>query len=176
MNNAESQAKAQLESIVNMVAALECDYARLEELKDERESLNDDINQADTDSGAHITRSTLLREWMDENGEELQELITAAGDCDGEDDARQRIQEDPLSVEVREDWKNPGEESSPSEFKILLCTGGPAVRIMGDLDEYMQPCRAYIQYQDWGTPWTDYVGHGCNSSLLAYCQQFYFGE
>ena len=76
----------------------------------------------------------------------------AAGDCADEEEARQRIQEDPFSVEVRSDWTTPGEPLEPSEFTILLCTGGPAVRIVGELN-LGEPCRAWLEYQDWGTPW-----------------------
>ena len=94
------------------------------------------------------------------------------------DDMGDRIQEYPLSVEVRGDWHEPGnQENDDIEFCILLTTGGPACRIMGDLDSHNQPCRAYIQYQDWGTAWTDYFGNGLNiDTLLTFCQQFYFGD
>ena len=44
---------------------------------------------------------------------------------------------------------------TPEEFEILLCTGGPACRIVGDLDESCQPSSARIEHQDWGTPWTE---------------------
>ena len=99
----------------------------------------------------------------------LAALEAAAGDCADEDDARQRIREDPFSVEVRSDWTNPGEPLEPSEFMILLCTGGPAVRIVGE------PCRAWLEYQDWGTPWTRYFGAD-SATLCQYASQFYFGE
>jgi len=93
------------------------------------------------------------------------------------EDAERRIQEDPLSVQVRSGWYTPGDAYSPEEFEILLCTGGPAVRIIGDLDEYMQPARPRLQYQDWGTPWTEYFGANLDrEALLAYCQRFWFGE
>jgi hypothetical protein len=124
-DRAEQQAKAQLESIVEMVAALDTE---------------------------------------DEKARE---------------DAEQAIQEDPLSVEVRKDWYTPGsEDDKPTEFNILLCTGGPAVRIIGSLDQYCQPDEARLEYQDWFTCWT--VLHGMtdaqSDALLTYCQQFYYGE
>jgi hypothetical protein len=64
----------------------------------------------------------------------------------------------------------------PSEFEILLCTGGPAVRILGDLGEHGQPTRAYMQYQDWGTPWTDHCESGAGDTLLKYAAHFFYGE
>ncbi len=86
-NHAEQQARAQLESIVEMVAARQTDNAGARE------------------------------------------------------EAEQNIQEDALSVEVRADWHNPGdtEQSKPTEYKILLCTGGPAVQIRGELNRWLEP-------------------------------------
>ena len=107
------------------------------------------------------------------------------------DEAQQRIQEDALSVQVRTGWHTPNEPggNDPAEFEILLCTGGPAVRIVGDLDGYAEPYRARIEHQDWGTPWTEYRPHfdpdpetisarlnAYQETLLGYCRQFYFGE
>jgi hypothetical protein len=200
-NHAQEQAIAQANSIAAMVGALNVDYDRLEELRDELESLEADFKEAEEElkkndhdaehggwaevpsgtdeasaKAAMFDAQKALAEWRVEYAEELKELEEAANGNDDAEEARERIQEDPLSVHVREDWKNPGEESTPGEFQILLCTGGPAVRIMGELDDNMQPCRAWIEYQDWGTPWTHASGIIEQSTLLEYCQQFYFGE
>jgi len=56
-----------------------------------------------------------------------------------EEAARQGISEDPIGIQVRSDWHTPGEEEVPAEYEILLCTGGPAVRITGGLDQCQQP-------------------------------------
>jgi hypothetical protein len=148
-------------SIVEMVAALECDYDRLEELRDERDA-HDDGPAA----------------WAAENPDESEELTaleSAAGECSDTDEARQRIEEDALSVEVRSGWHSPGDDAPAEEFCILLATGGPAVRIRGELNEYREPCRAWLEVQDWYKPWTQY--HGIEQdALLAYAQCFYFGE
>ena len=92
--------------------------------------------------------------------------------------AGERIQEDPLSVQVRCPWQSVGEENvKPDQYNILLCTGGPAVRIIGTLSEYLEPENARIQYQDWGTPWTDYpLTSEQEATVLEYAQQFYYGE
>lgn len=93
-----------------------------------------------------------------------------------EEEARQRIEEDPLSLEVRSDWYAPGsEDNKPAEFCILLTTGGPAVRIVGDLDEHGQPSRPRLQVQDWGKPWTEYFDVDCDV-LQKYVECFYYGE
>ena len=169
---AEEEARAQLASIVSMVAALQCDYDRLEELRDERDNFEDDDLNGDADRHAA---------WAAENpsdADELEELEAAAGDCEDEDAARERINEDPLSIEVRTDWHTPGQtaDEDPTEFCILLCTGGPAVRIVGELDQG-SPSRPRLEYQDWGTGWTELVSLNCDEreALQHYCDAQYLG-
>lgn len=58
---------------------------------------------------------------------------------------------------------------------ILLCTGGPAVRIKGELSDN-EPTRAWLEVQDWFKPWTEYFEAGLSEVLLTYSQQVYFGE
>lgn len=93
-----------------------------------------------------------------------------------EDDARQRINEDALSVQIRSGWYTPGETPEPEEFEILLSTGGPATRIIGELDESREPYRARLQCQDWFTPWTDVYIQDATDTLLDYARCFYYGE
>ena len=123
--NARNQAKAQLESIIEMVAAL---YTE-----------NDDDR----------------------------------------DKAMEVILNDPLSVEVREDWHSVGDQDGGDhvEFKILLCWGCPACQIVGEIEDG-QPVNPRIQYQDWFTNWTDYVINNDKDqeALQTYCEQFYFEE
>ena len=95
-----------------------------------------------------------------------------------EERARERIEEDALSVEVRGDWHTPGDEDSEgaTEYNILLTTGGPAARIVGNLDRG-QPTSAVFEYQDWFKPWTEvYTGQADAAVLLQYAQCFYFGD
>lgn len=131
---------------------------------------------------------------------ELVEALRAADEldskasCEAMEAARERIQEDPLSVEVRGDWHSPGsltaaEACSPSEYRILLCTGGPAVQLRGELSEHGEPTTCRMQVQDWFTPWTDFrprvdkpgdepgmPNYDSEPVLLEYARQFYFGE
>jgi hypothetical protein len=93
-----------------------------------------------------------------------------------EDSARQHIEEAPLSVEVRCEWHAPGSESEDTEYNILLCTGGPAARIVGGL-ERGQPTTARFEYQDWFKPWTEaQTTSEQNSTMLEWAQVFYFGD
>jgi hypothetical protein len=91
-----------------------------------------------------------------------------------EEAARQRIEEDPLSLQVRSGWTSLGEELKAEEFELLLGTGGPAVRIIGYLDQYGNPDNPRLQVQDWFQPWTDYL-LADEDTLLTYCGCFYFG-
>jgi len=175
-NRARDQAGAEMDSIAEMVAAVSCDYDRLQALKEERQTWLDEHpgNYLEPNDPRNGGRWALA---CPDEAEELAELSEQAGDCESEDDARQRIDESPISVEVRSGWTIPGATLAPDEFRIMLCWGGPAVRIRGDLDQYRQPCRAWLEYQDWGTPWTEYYGENFDAeTLLQYCQQFYFGD
>lgn len=154
--------KSAHESIADMVAALECDYDRLEELRSEK--------AGDT------------RDWDPDNDEELAELLEAAGDCESREDAEQRIHGDPLSIEIHGEWTldcvSDGQVNLKDAHKlmaeILLGTGGPAVRLMCELNAG-EPTRAWLQTQDWFLPWTDYIG-GDSETLLTYARCFYFEE
>jgi hypothetical protein len=160
-DTSETQARAQLESIQELVAALTCDYDRLAELRRQRDHWEDDHGDD--------------RNWP--AAMELADLEEAAGDCTDEDDARQRIEEDALSVEVRSDWHTPGGDADAAEYQILLCTGGPACRIIGELDGYGQPNTARIEHQDWFKPWTNYpLTAEEQETVLEYARCFYFGD
>jgi hypothetical protein len=94
-----------------------------------------------------------------------------------EDEAREAIRDDALSVDVRTDWHSVGavESAKPTHYRILLCTGGPAVQLVGTLDDDNQPDSAALQYQDWFTPWIDSpLTDEEEQTLLMYAQQFYF--
>lgn len=133
IDHAREQAKAQLESITKMVAALEA---------------------AEPHGTQHASEEAF-------------------------EEAEQAIHDDPLEIAIRDDWYSPGASDTQqvaTEFKILLCTGGPAVRIIGTLDRW-DPITASIEYQDWGTPWTEYrLTSDQEEIVLRYCRCFYFGE
>jgi len=151
-NHAEQNAIRWMETITEQMAALEMDWERYEELKN--------MDPADM---------------SEEEKTELSELKETAGEFENQDDVRERIEESPLSLEVRSGWYSPGSDNSAEEFNILLSTGGPALRIIGDLDEYMQPERCRLEYQDWGTPWTEHFDVD-RDTLQKWCAVFYFGE
>jgi hypothetical protein len=145
------------ESIREMVAALQCDYDLLESLQDERDT--------------HETGGADWDEKNPDDAEELVQLRTDAGDCTDQDEARERIEQDALSVELGGFWTL-GETPEASEFRILLTTGGPAVRIIGDIGAHGDPESARLEVQDWFKPWTQYDAD--EDVLLAYAGCFIF--
>lgn len=80
--------------------------------------------------------------------------------------------QDEINEEIQE---NALEVTKVQMYSILLCTGGPAVRIFGRLREHSEPETAKLQCQDWGTPWED-VESADEDVLLEYAQLHYFGE
>ena len=99
--------------------------------------------------------------------QEIKEMV-AALDAENEHDreqARERISESVLSVEVRDGWRAPGAEivgNPAEEYAILLTTGGPALRLYGHLDRYRT---------DWQPdPWDETY----RETLRTFAIQFYF--
>jgi hypothetical protein len=173
-DQAKQQAEAQLQSILFMVEALNCNYDRLEELQEERDDLESAIDDAEEQGDTDDARNA-LDFWVKENGEELQELRDEAGECKDRDEALERITDDALEVAVRSGWSTPGELEA-EEYVILLCTGGPAVRIRGELSGYKEPESAWLEYQDWGTPWEVLRLGADEAAVLEYASCFFFGE
>jgi len=82
-----------------------------------------------------------------------------------------------LSVEFRSGWTSNPNELEIEEFKILLTWGGPALRVIGDLNQYKELENIKMQFQDWGTCWTDFeITENQQEALNWFCNCFYFGE
>lgn len=171
-NRGKQQAEAVAEHIAALSAALGMDWDRLEELKDER---NDLISATQDPESDDEQAEAALRDWDAEFLEELDELIATAGDWKDWDEVKSAIEELPLCVESRNGWTSFGDTPTLEEFRITICTGGPHVEIRGEFDPREQPYRAWLQYQDWGTPMTQYFAIE-QSTLLDFCSNFYWGE
>lgn len=229
--NAREQAIAQVNSITNMVAALEIDYDRLDELqdlagttrfmagcnmagfmpdsepaafddfddakryviglmKDEEENTTseeaaEDLSALAEDTNLEsypfrvtcqgmafwVTRDGFMIDEEDGGREELAELERIADGCADADEARDRIMEDPLSVETRSGWVSVGDEMTADEYRIVLCTGGPHVEIVGDLDQHGTPSNVRIVFRDWGE--SGELFDFDHDAVLTYAQYFF---
>lgn len=162
--NAHQQAAAQAQSIADMIAALTLDYDMLAELREELTELEEQQAELMDAPAGYLQRLDGLRE-------ELAELERIADGCADADEARDRIMGDPLSIETRSGWVSVGDEMSAEEYRIVLCTGGPHVEIVGDLDQHGAPCRVRIVYRDWGD--SGELSDFDHDAVLAYAQQFF---
>ena len=96
------------------------------------------------------------------------------------EEIRESILNSALSVEFRNGWYSDLYHlkgvTEPIEFKILLSWGGPALRIIGEIEENYA-VNPKLQYQDWGTPWIDFeITENQQKALNWFCNCFYFGS
>lgn len=180
-NHAQENAQAWLENIISMVK-------RLGHVQECKPYLDYDTDSHEVIDGC-VALDDVAAYFGNRGGMPSLEDCERYHDADA---ALEAIMESPLSVEVRSDWVNPGSYlDAPScwaEYKILLTTGGPALRIIGELDQYGEPESARLEYQDWGTPWTEYSvfrdsgiesfteREAMQGALLTFARQFYYGS
>ena len=105
---------------------------------------------------------------------EMLQAVENAAD-DEREAAEQAIYDDPLAVDVRSGWVNVWTtEFEPVEYRVLLCTGGPAVQLEGELDDRKQPYNVQLQHQDWFEPWqTVPLTAEDTETLLTYVRYFF---
>ena len=139
-----------------------------DELRREKKQMEDDLH---SESQARAKLADIV---------EMMAALKDAGDDDKKrDDAQQTIDESILECAIRLGWHQIGKpEDADKEFMLLLCTGGPAVRVRGELDQYNNPENVVIEHQDWFTLWQEFTGLTDveEKALLNYACQFYFGE
>ena len=102
--------------------------------------------------------------------------VTTNEDEEKLEEIRESVLNSALSVEFRSGWySSPEDETKAEEFKILLTWGGPALRIIGEIDENFA-VNPKLQFQDWGTLWTDFeITEDQQKALNWFCNCFYFG-
>lgn len=109
------------------------------------------------------------------------EMHASGWDGDNVDDTAEQLEERarelPLSVLVRTDWMGPDARRPEwAEFELLLSTGGPALRLVGQLYAYQPDGWPRLEVQDWGTPWTLYGGPVDRDALVWFAGLFWYGE
>jgi hypothetical protein len=88
-----------------------------------------------------------------------------------------QLREQPASIQVRSGWHDSPSDFKPEEFKIELSGGGPATRIIGELDNNGDVWSVQPQHQNWGTPWTDLVLDDQQTIAVKwFASLFYYGE
>jgi len=88
-----------------------------------------------------------------------------------------QLREQPASIQVRSGWHDNPSDLRPEEFKIELSGGGPATRIIGELDNDGEVYSVQPQHQNWGTPWTDLVLDDQQTIAVKwFASLFYYGE
>lgn len=157
-------------------------YVSAQELRDTAEAIALDARHSNaTEFGQTVGKwhywVTMNPTPLDDNdAQELAELEEDAGDCASEEQARERINEDALSVEVRSGWGST-DSWQAEEFRIVLCTGGPHVELRGTLDNNGEPCGVGVFYSDgWAEGGELLLSSDDRETVLTYCEQFYFGE
>lgn len=106
----------------------------------------------------------------------LDALEDSNDDENASESARDEIDSLPLSLCVRSAWTPLGNPMEAAEYEILLSTGGPASRIVGELGSYGEVESARYEFQDWGEPWTPalFENEDDAKAILAFAQQFSF--
>ena len=107
----------------------------------------------------------------------IKEMLKAVENAtdDEREAAEQAIYDDPLAVDVRSGWVSVWTtEFKPVEYRVLLCTGGPAVQLEGELDDRNRPYNVQLQHQDWFEPWqTVPLNAEDTKALLTYVRHFF---
>ena len=195
MNSNENMidnARSSYESIVALLAATDpLVWDLLENLTEERTALTEEVSEAfdcvarhhndvvsiGGEFPEHVEYRRCIQElmdWDDEHLLTLKELQAATEGFESLEDAEERLQEEPLSVEVRSGWGSYS-ELQPEEYRIVLTIGGPSLSIQGDLNQYQEPCTAVMLMQDWGTQLTPFRDVD-EDVLVQFAQKFYYGE
>ena len=82
----------------------------------------------------------------------------------------------PASVRIRSGWENYASKFRPDQFWLELSGGGPATRIIGELDNHAEVYSVQAQHQDWFEPWTDLVlDEQEEKAVKWFASLFYYG-
>lgn len=95
-----------------------------------------------------------------------------------EERAREAIEQGHYGIELRGGWYAPGgrDEDGAQEYCVTLGGGGPAMRIVGELEDG-SPSTARYQFQDWFKPWTDAeLSEKESAILLQWVGHLYFED
>jgi hypothetical protein len=87
------------------------------------------------------------------------------------------LREQPASIQVKSGWHDSPSDFKAEQFKIELSGGGPATRIIGELDNHGEVWSVKPQHQHWGVPWTDLdIDKEQATAVKWFASLFYYGE
>lgn len=123
------------------------------------------MTENDEDTPALVNAMAHITEWVEAHaaylklieGETDEVVLTTGESFDDAVEIADMVQECAMSVEVSSGWHQPGDlaAAKPIAFRILVTTGGPGFRVIGDIGPYGQAAHVRAEHQDWGTPWTE---------------------
>ena len=143
--------------------------------------MNDMNEQSHSERSARSQMESILEMyrayWAIEN-DEADTVELDGQEFDDVDDIQERAMESVLSVDMRSGWTACGNAMEAEEFRIVLCTGGPEVVILGQINQHDEPTDPVINHRDWGTTYQGYYSDAddADDALEWFCRQFYFGE
>jgi hypothetical protein len=104
----------------------------------------------------------------------LSDLLDADPD---NDELQDELRDLALSQEVRSCWQTIGQELEAGMYRLVLCTGGPHVEIVGSLGVGGDPDSATLYCQDWYTRKEEVpISQPEEELLLWFAQSFYWGN
>ena len=161
LDRVKSNIEAELGATVYLNMPSPSDETRKDAVEQAKSQLSSIVGLAKAQN-ANLDQEALPAEFVDDYGVEVDEDGRPTEPYFNVDDF---IHDDPLSV-----TKSEG-------YEVLLCTGGPAVRIVGDLNKWNEPASVELQAQGWFIPWEAVpTTSEEDEAMLTYVQTFYFGE
>ncbi len=143
-----------------------------------RDQANADAKDAIENARAWIENITsLYHAYRKLSRGEAEEVEVEGNRFDSEEELLEYCTELPLGVSVRGTWHAPGDTETaivPVAYQVLLTTGGPGLRLIGDLDSDRIPVSVRVEYCDWGVPWTEWTGYADEEALLWFVELFWW--
>jgi hypothetical protein len=129
----------------------------------------------DRQTGEQIRKNAEKRDAIGKTyAEHIREMVDNAGTEDGYEEIFPSV----LEICYRSGWESPSDffnsEPSPAEVYLLLCTGGPAVRIRAEVEDNGSFVNPVLEVSDWFVGWGEYSEPGLPEYLQTFCSFFEF--
>jgi hypothetical protein len=109
--------------------------------------------------------------------DEIQRMSDLLDSDADNDDLQEELWGLAISQEVRSGWRTLGQDLEADMYRLVLCTGGPHVEIVGSLGAHGDPDSAVLYCQDWYTAKEEVtLSEPEQELLLWFAQSFYWGN